>query len=110
MQKAGQINGEVKRYQDELASCDKLACRFEVRGKQISVVHHPSEVPLECETADIVILTTREAGPVARRGCEAELLDQRVFRKSGAHDVYISAEEIELRPANKKGRRSRPWS
>ena len=110
MQKAGQINGEVKRYQDELASCDKLACRFEVRGKQISVVHYPSEVPLECETSDIVILTTREAGPVARRGCEAELLDQRVFRTSGAHDVYISAEEIELRPANKKGRRSRPWS
>ena len=110
MQKAGQVNGEIKRYQDELASCDKLACRFEVKNKQISVVHHPSEVPLECDTADIVILTQRQAGPVARRRCGSKLLDERIFRTSGAHDVYITAEGIELRPANKKGRRERPWS
>ena len=110
MQKAGLVNGEIKRYQDELAQCDKLACRFEVRGKQVSVVHHPSEVPLECETADIVILTKRQAGPVARRGCAAKLLDERVFRTAGAHDVYIEDGAIELRPANKKGRRERPWS
>ena len=110
MQKAGLVNGEIRGYQDELAQCDKLACRFEVRGKQVSVVHHPSEVPLECDTADIVILTKRQAGPVARRGCAAKLLDERVFRTSGAHDVYIKDGTIALRPANKKGRRERPWS
>jgi len=110
MQKAGLVNSDVERYQDELALCDKLACRFEVKGRRVSVVEHPSEVPLECETSDIVILTQREAGPVARRGCGAKLLDQRIFRISGAHDVYISTQGIELRPANKKGRRQRPWS
>jgi len=110
MQKAGQVNGDIKRYQNEVALCDKLACRFEVKGRKISVIHHPSEVPIECETADIVVLTLRRAGPVARRKCQADLLDERVFRRSGAHDVYISTQGIELRPANKKGRRERPWS
>ena len=110
MQKAGLVKSDIRRYQDDLASCDKLACRFEVKGQRVSIVHHPSEVPLECDNADIVILTQRRAGPRARRGCAAALLDQKIFRTSGAHDVYISGEGIELRPANKKGRRARPWS
>ena len=41
-------------------------------------------------------------------GCQAKLLDERAFRISGAHDVYIQDGVIELRPANKKGRRERP--
>jgi len=110
MQKAGQVGSDIKRYQDDLALCDKLACRFEIKGRQVSVIHHPSEVAIECEAADIVILTQRRAGPVARRGCEAELLDERIFKTSGAHDVYMSSQGIKLRPANKKGRRKRPWS
>ena len=110
MQKAGLVKSDIRRYQDELASCDTLAYRFEVKGQRVSIVHHPSEVPIECDSADIVILTQRRAGPRARRGCEAALLDDKVFRTSGAHAVYISDEGVELRPANKKGRRARPWS
>ena len=76
----------------------------------MSVVSHPSEVGLECEFSDIVVLTVRRAGPVARRKCQAILLDERSFQTSGAHDVYINQDDIELRPANEKGRQRRPWS
>ena len=41
MQMGGEPDGEIKRYQDELAECDALACRFTVKGRQLSVVNHP---------------------------------------------------------------------
>ena len=110
MQRAGRPHSEVQTYQDTQALCDRLACRFDVKGKAVSVVSHPSEVGLECELSDIVVLTVRRAGPVARRKCQAILLDERSFETSGAHDVYINQGEIELRPANGKGRQRRPWS
>ena len=110
MQRAGRPNSDIKTYQDTQALCDHLACRFEVKGSKVSVVSHPSEVGIECEASDIVILTVRRAGPVARRKCSAILLDERSFKTLGAHDVYITQEGIELRPANKKGRQRRPWS
>ena len=109
MQRGGQPDSTVERYQDELADCDDLACRFEVRGKQVSVVNHPSEVAEECEQSDIVVLTQRRAGPVARRQCDAKLFDARVFAREGAQDVYFSEEKIRFVPANHKGRRQRPW-
>jgi len=68
MQRGGQPDSEMQGYKDELANCDDLACRFMVKGHQVSVVNHPSEVAEECAQSDIVVLTQREAGPVARRG------------------------------------------
>jgi len=110
MQRGGQPESTVERYKDELAECDALACRFKVKDKQVSVVNHPSEVAEECEQSDIVVLTQRSAGPVARRLCKAKLFDARVFRREGAQDVYLSGGEMRFVPANSEARRARPWS
>ena len=109
MQRGGQPESAIQRYQDELADCDGLACRFKVKGNQVSVVNHPSEVAEECEHSDIVVLTQRRAGPVSRRKCQAQLFDARIFAREGAQDVYLSEEKIRFVPANHKGRRQRPW-
>ena len=109
MQRAGLEDSKIESYEDSLALCDSLACRFIVKGQQISVLSHPSEVPIECDNAVLVVLTEREAGPVARRGCRAQLLDARVFEEQGSQDVYISKDGIELRPSNTKARIARPW-
>lgn len=110
MQRGGQPVSEIEAYKDELADCDRLACRFKVKGKQISVINHPSEVAEECEQSDIVVLTQREAGPVARRLCQAKLFDARVFKIEGAQDVYFDGKQMRFVPANSEARRRRPWS
>ena len=110
MQRGGQPESRVARYKDNLAECDRAACRFKVKGRQVSVVTHPSEVAEECESSDIVVLTQREAGPVVRRFCQAKLFDARVFKREGAQDVYLSKGEMRFVPANSKARRRRPWS
>ena len=110
MQRGGQPESVMQRYQDELAVCDALACRFTVKDKQVSVVSHPSEVAEECKTSDIVVLTQRQAGPVARRMCQAKLFDARVFKQEGAQDIYLNGEEMHFIPANSEARRRRPWA
>ena len=110
MQRAGQTGSDIQSYEDSLALCDALACRFTLKGQQISVVSHPSEVPEECANSALIILTKRAAGPVARRGCAGILLDERVFRQQGAQDVYIGAQGIELRASKTKSRGARPWA
>jgi len=110
MQRGGQPDSDVEAYKDKLADCDGLACRFKVKSKQVSVVNHPSEVAEECVQSDIVVLTKRTAGPVARRQCKAKLFDARVFRREGAQDVYLSGEQMRFVPANSEARRARPWS
>ena len=110
MQRGGQPESETQAYKDELANCDDLACRFIVKGRQVSVVNHPSEIAEECEQSEIVVLTQREAGPVARRACRAELFDARVFAREGAQDVYLSGQQMKFVPANSEARRRRPWS
>lgn len=110
MQRGGQPVSEIEAYKDVLANCDRLACRFKVKGKQVSVINHPSEVAEECEQSDIVVLTQREAGPVARRLCQAKLFDARVFKREGAQDVYLDGDKMKFVPANSEARRRRPWS
>ncbi len=109
MQRGGQPYSSIERYQDELASCDTLGCRFAVKGQWISVVNHPSEVAEECNNSAIVVLTQRLAGPVVRRQCKARLFDERVFKEEGAQDVYLSESEMRFVSANHKSRRERPW-
>ena len=110
MQRGGQPESTIQRYQDELADCDDLACRFKVRGKQVSVVNHPSEVTEECEHSDIVVLAQRQAGPVSRRQCRAKLFDARIFAREGAQDVYLDEGGMRFVPANSEARQRRPWS
>jgi len=109
MQMGGEPDGEIKRYQDELAECDALACRFTVKGRQLSVVNHPSEIEEECRQSDIVVLTQRAAGPVAKRQCKARLFDAKVFAREGAQDVYFKGGETVFVPANSEARRRRAW-
>ena len=109
MQMGGEPDGTIARYQDELAACDRLACRFTVAGQQVSVINHPSEVTEECKQSDIVVLTQREAGPVAKRQCKADLFDAKRFAKEGAQDVYFGGEKTVFVPANSEARQNRPW-
>ena len=111
MQRAGE--GEeavtITPYQDARALCDALACRFEISGHWVSIISHPSEVMEACETSDLVVLTERQSGPVARRGCGDKLLDYRNFASGGAHDIYLSGDTIKIVPAVTQARNARPW-
>jgi len=136
-QMAGRPDSVWVDYEKSFADCDALACRFELRGKLISVMKHPSEVERECAEVDLAILTVREAGPVARRRCmkqgRAVFIDARILRKSGAQNVYLNRanqkrdnaqshvlggedkaalnarKHIRLEPSRSKARGRRPW-
>ncbi len=109
IQRAGLSVAEVEKYEDTLALCDALACRFEIKGKRVSIVSHPSEVPQECEYSDVVILTTREAGPIARRNCKARLIGKRELKANGAYDIYLSGKNVRFKTSLSQMRARRPW-
>lgn len=110
VQRAGEADVLTQSYKDARALCDALACRFDIKGRWISIVNHPSEVPDACETADLVILGVRRAGPVANRNCKALLLDQRDFYTGGAHDIFVTETGINAVPAITQTRKARPWA
>lgn len=95
-------------YRDVLAQCDVLACRFTVMGSTISVIEEPSEVPEACTDSDLVILPSRRAGPVAKRACEALLIDSESLRQSGGLHLRLG-EPIRLTPISSDIRGKRPW-
>jgi len=68
----------------------------------------PSEVPEECMASDLVILAVRSAGPVARRGCDAVLIDESSLRETGALDVYLG-DRLTTKPARPPKERRRAW-
>jgi competence protein ComEC len=111
---SGRVGAEWLKFRESGAACDALACRLEIKGRLISVLRHPSEVSLECKTADIVILSVRAAGPIARRGCKAELIDARSLGEGGAVSLYLgktNSAEPKIRLVKSKSRsRNRPWS
>ncbi len=109
MRQSASLDQEVRNYSEGFASCDDLGCLLDVKGKTISVVNHPSEVPLSCHDSHMVILTKRSAGPVAKRACEAILIDETSFKQDGAYNVYISKTAIRLKPSITQKRRNRPW-
>jgi len=108
-QMAGQYAPGLKDYKSGFAKCDTGACRFEINGYWVSVVEHPSEVAIECANADLVVLVRREAGPVARRGCDALLIDKRRFHSDGSIDVYFETETIRTVSSSTLARKKRPW-
>lgn len=107
--RAGVASAQPQSYQNGRADCDALACRFQIKDRWISVIHHPSEVVEACAQSDLVILTKRRAGPVARRGCQAIIVDEQDFRRNGAQDVFVNANGIRARSALSVKRRNRPW-
>jgi len=92
-QRAGLTGADWAPYEDRIALCDALACRAKIGPWQISILQSPSEVPEECLASDLVILSVRSAGPVARRG---------------ALDVYLR-DRLTTKPARPSKERRRAW-
>lgn len=109
VEQAGLKTAEKRSYMDAQGLCDILGCRINLRGKTISIVLEPEGVRQACTNSDLVILTAREAGPRTRRACEAPLIDVLILTQSGAQDVYVKDERLEVRTANPEKRRARPW-
>lgn len=109
--RAGANNPDLALYERSVAKCDVMACRIELKGVIISVTANPSEILGECETADIVILTQRYSGPVARRQCRSTLLiDKRRLQKDGALNISLNADRtFTVTPSITEARRNRPW-
>ena len=109
IQRAGVGGAVIEKFTDTIALCDALACRLSLNGQSISIVSHPSEVPEECRHSALVVLTQRDAGPVAKRQCKAELISAARLRRNGAYNIHISQNGIQARHAITKARRHRPW-
>ena len=107
-QRAGQPEADWAPYEDRIALCDALACRAKIGPWQISILQHPSEVPEECAASDLVVLSVRSAGPVARRGCDTVLVDESTLRETGALDVYLR-DRLTTKPARPPKGRRRAW-
>ena len=108
-QRAGISDADWAPYEDRIAQCDSLACRAKIGAWQVSILQNPSEVPEECMASDLVILAVRSAGPVARRNCDAVLVDERSLRETGALDVYLK-DRLTTKPARPPKERRRAWN
>lgn len=106
--RAGTPDVPWESYVGTVAQCDQLACRTQIGAWQVSILKHPSEVPVECAASDLVILTERAAGPVARRGCDAVLIDMDDLAREGAMDIYLK-DTLTKKAAYPGGRGRRPW-
>lgn len=107
-EKAGQGDVEVLAMAKSDAPCDALACRFEVQGRKVSILNHPSEAAAECLASDLVILTVRDVGPEVRRSCQAKLVDGRTLRLLGSLDIYLD-KDIRWAGTKKPPAKRRPW-
>ena len=90
------------------AACDRGGCTFVEGGRAVAVITHPADVADACATADLVILQSRSATSVARRHCEAHLIDAHSLRETGAVDVYLG-DGVRIVGAKTKGRKAKPW-
>ncbi len=108
-EQAGRYDVDVAAMTDTEAPCDALACRFEVKGRTVSILNHPSEARLECEQSDIVILTQRDVGPEVRRNCQAELIDGRVLWVEGAQEIYLTEQGLRREGTKKPASQRRLW-
>lgn len=106
--RAGESDADWAPYKDRIAQCDTLACRAQIGPWQVSILQSPSEVPEECRASDLVILKVRSAGPVARRNCDAVLIDETSLRETGALDVYLK-DRLTLKPARPPKENRRAW-
>ena len=105
---AGEGNVDWQSYRDTFAACDALACRFKAGRHWVTVVQSPSEVPDACADSALVIVPERAAGIVARRACQAVLLDRPRLREMGGAHVQTGP-TLRVRPVNDQRRSRRPW-
>ncbi len=108
VEKSGRRQAKLQKYTDT-AHCDALLCLFELKGKKIAIAKEPEGVSEACARSDLVVLQSRQAGPIARRHCAARLIDARELATSGALDVYLSKKQIRIQPATPTARNRRLW-
>ncbi len=95
-------------YQDRFAQCDALACRFQVKDAWVTVVNEASEVKEACRDSALVILPERDATRVAKRACEALLLDATNLRDMGGAHILVQ-DALIVQPIIDPKRANRPW-
>jgi len=109
MEAAGTADPDIRTFAETGVLCDMLACRLNIKGSIVSIVHEPEGVSGACQDSDLVILTLRRAGPRARRGCGAQLLDVDELEADGARTITITKAGIKIATANPERRKARPW-
>ncbi|MEM7728096.1 MAG: ComEC/Rec2 family competence protein [Pseudomonadota bacterium] len=104
----GQPDQSWTAYRDTAADCDSLACRLMVGAMVITVIEAPSEAIEACADSDLVLLATRDAGPVARRSCGDRLIDRHVLSRTGS--LHIASNRPDrIVPSVAPTRSNRPW-
>lgn len=103
----GDPEGQIERA-DQLDQCDSQGCILNLRGQTLAIIETPDLLPEACETASLVILQKRDAGPRAKFLCKAEIIDQRELLRTGSFDIYTTGNGWKLRTSRpEKG--NRPW-
>ena len=109
LEKSGFPKAKIETFTDDRVPCDAMGCRYFLKSKTISVLYEPQGVLDACADSDLVILTQRRAGPVAKWKCDALLIDTRDLSDNGALDIEIRNGVVKLTPANPDRRQARPW-
>ena len=109
VERAGRPDARFQSYYDTQALCDALACRLRIKGKIVTVASEPQAVRTACAESDLVILTLRQAGPVARRQCNSVLIDGQSLAQGGAIELTFQGNHIRMQQSNPPKRRNRPW-
>ncbi len=99
---------ETETYEGSLAKCDDLGCVLTIKDKVIKILTDPTEIIENCSETDLIIIPKRRLGSRARRLCKARIFDQSDLQKYGAHNLYLSSDDIRVKTA-RKAYPSRPW-
>ena len=103
----GELAGDVLSAQ-KLDHCDSQGCVLSLRGQTLAIIETPDLLPEACETANLIILQKRAAGPRAKFLCNAKIIDPRALSTTGAVDLYVTEAGWEQRAARRiEG--NRPW-
>jgi len=103
----GEPDGDVLSAQ-KLDHCDSHGCVLSLRGKTLAIIETPDLLTEACETADVIILQKRPAGPRAKFLCNAEIIDPRALSSTGAIDLYVTDAGWQQRAARSE-KVNRPW-
>ncbi len=87
LQQNGHPNADVESAA-RLEYCDSRGCLLRIKGKKIAIIETPDLLPEACETAELIILQKRQAGPRSKYLCSAKIIDPETLKQSGAVDIY----------------------
>lgn len=108
-ERAGEPDADIISFKNAVATCDSLACIFTFKGQRFVVAETPEIANEACDQADLILITEREAGPILRRRCAAQIIDAKTLSESGALSIFIRDDVIRIERAKPTGRKRRPW-